>query len=159
MRRCPSIFEARELRSKAKYRDLSRHLFAAEDIVWLCEEMQGGLHEPWSGQVTSLPAVGRRYRLEVAGLRLWRKLYHEGYIFTKPTRCLPLDESVLDRYSMRAIRRWKQQQQGAAQDAEAASGADTDGAAAATQQTVAELLAQQLEKTRGRAERLRPGRR
>jgi hypothetical protein len=70
MRRCPTIFQARELCTKAKYRDLSGHLFSVPDIVWLCEEMQGGLHEPWSGQVTSLPAVGRRYGLEVAGLRL-----------------------------------------------------------------------------------------
>jgi hypothetical protein len=143
MSNCPSIFQPRQLRCKAKYRDLSRHLFAAQEIVWLCDEMQGGLHQPWSGQVTSLVAVGRRYRLEVAGLRLWRKLHQEGYAFVEPARCEPADESVLDRYSLRAIGRW---QVAAAQG----GGTDSDGGATPALRPLGDVLAAEMQKTQAR---------
>jgi hypothetical protein len=109
----PAVFEPRHLRSGIQFKDLSRHVFQPQEMLWLCEVMRG-VHGGWSipsYHIHTPQALARRYGLPVRGLRYWIKLYDDQVAFDdmRPMRCEPADESILDRYSMRAVHRWRAQ--------------------------------------------------
>ncbi|KAJ1393953.1 hypothetical protein B484DRAFT_408028 [Ochromonadaceae sp. CCMP2298] len=141
----PAVFEPRQLRSGTKFGDLSLHIFQQCEMVWLCEVMRGdGGHGGWCHHIRTHKALARRYRLPVGGLRYWSRLDEDEYAFQQPMRCEPPDESILDRYSMRAVGRWKEQEISES----SGDGREWPGALVSAEQ----LLELEMERTRKRAE-------
>jgi hypothetical protein len=67
------------------------------------------MHDGWAHHIRTPQALARRYHLPVGGLRYWTNLYNDESTFEHCMRCEPVDESILDRYSMRAVGRWREQ--------------------------------------------------
>lgn len=100
MDKVPIVFQPLLLRSSTKFRDLDKHSFTKDEIMWLCKEMQS-TNLSWEYHRVSPVTISKRYHINLEGLKLWMANYNQDFnCFSQNEQCC---QPLIDGISKRRI--------------------------------------------------------